>query len=590
MHIATSAIAISLLTSPALAQPASDTPDLTAVIASPRSELAPIVQRFDADRASLMRTYFAPASTARQERLDRFYGDWLTSLDSLAFDGLSHEAKVDFILLRSLVAHERRALQIDAQHLSEALPHAPFAHAIVELAESQRGGEGPTPEQAALRLDELKKQLDAAKKVFEEHLKPGEGGAPGISPTTSRRVLDLLEGLRNTLGDWYGFYNEYDPQFSWWAAKAYDGAADSFRSFITLVREKGVGITADNPNVIVGTPIGREALLSELEFEMIPYSPEEVLAIGERELAWCQAEMKKAAQDMGCGEDWKQALERVKEDHVQPGEQPALIRRLADEAVAFVQDKELITVPPLAAETWRMEMMSPQRQLVNPFFTGGEVISVSFPVASMTHEQKQMSLRGNNVHFARATVFHELIPGHHLQQYSEVRNNTHRAPFSTPFWTEGWALYWEMLLWDKGFTLTPEDRVGALLWRSHRCARIICSINFHLGKMTSQEWVEFLVDRVGHERANAEGEVRRSVAGGYGPLYQAAYMLGGLQFRALHRELVDSGKMTDKAFHNAVLREGNMPVEMVRALLTGQELSKYFTTRWRFDRPAHTPD
>jgi len=38
----------------------------------------------------------------------------------------------------------------------------------------------------------------------------------------------------------------------------------------------------------------------------------------------------------------------------------------------------------------------------------------------------------------------------------------------------------------------------------------------------------FLVDRVGHERENAAGEVRRSFKGDYGPLYQAGYMLGGL--------------------------------------------------------------
>ena len=53
--------------------------------------------------------------------------------------------------------------------------------------------------------------------------------------------------------------------------------------------------------------------------------------------------------------------------------------------------------------------------------------------------------------------------------------------------------------------------------------------------MTPQQCIDFLVDRVGHERANAEAEVRRSFNGTYPPLYQLAYMIGGLQFRALHR-------------------------------------------------------
>jgi uncharacterized protein (DUF885 family) len=97
-----------------------------------------------------------------------------------------------------------------------------------------------------------------------------------------------------------------------------------------------------------------------------------------------------------------------------------------------------------------------------------------------------MSMRGNNVHFSRATVHHELIPGHHLQGFMTERHNQHRQMLS------------------------------------------------------------------GHERFTAEWEVRRSFNGTYSPLYQVAYMIGGLQFRALHREMVRSKKMSNRDFHDAV--------------------------------------
>ena len=62
-------------------------------------------------------------------------------------------------------------------------------------------------------------------------------------------------------------------------------------------------------------------------------------------------------------------------------------------------------------------------------------------------------------------------------------------------------------------------------------------------------------------------------------------MLGGLQFRALHKELVDSGRMTDRQFHDAILRLGPIPVEMVRAsLINAVKLAPTFTSSWRFDR------
>jgi uncharacterized protein (DUF885 family) len=162
------------------------------------------------------------------------------------------------------------------------------------------------------------------------------------------------------------------------------------------------------------------------------------------------------------------------------------------------------------------------------------------------------------------------------------RHRAYRNVFRTPFWGEGWALYWEFLLWDMQFSKTPEDRIGALFWRMHRSARIIFSLNFHLEKMTPQEAVDFLVERVGHERDNALGEVRRSFSGDYGPLYQIAYMIGGLQFYNLHREVVGTRKMTNRQFHDAILREGAIPVEIVRASLTRQKLKRNFKPNWRF--------
>jgi len=239
-------------------------------------------------------------------------------------------------------------------------------------------------------------------------------------------------------------------------------------------------------------------------------------------------------------------------------------------------------VPPLAKEVWRMNMLSPDAQRTSPFFLGGESILVSYPTDSMTDEEKRMSMRGNNRHFCRATVHHEVIPGHHLQGFMNDRWFTYRGPFGTPFWTEGWALWWEMLLYQRGFFATPEDKVGSLFWRMHRCARIQFSLGFHLGRMTPEQCIDYLVDKVGHERENAEAEVRRSFNGEYGPLYQLAYMMGALQFRAMHTELVDSGKMSDRVFHDAILMSGTMPIELVRARLEKLPLTRETKTSWRF--------
>jgi uncharacterized protein (DUF885 family) len=386
---------------------------------------------------------------------------------------------------------------------------------------------------------------------------------------------------------WYRFYDGYDPMFTWWTRDPYRKLDSALARYSRTLRERVVGVrpqdVAANTGPIIGDPIGADGLKEDLRFEMIPYTAEELIAIAEREYAFSLSEIKKAARQMGFGDNWKAAMEKVKNTYVEPGKQPDMIRDLARQAEAFFEQNDYVTIPELAKEDWRMEMMAPERQRVSPFFLGGESIIVSYPTAEMTDEEKLMSMRGNNPHFSHATVFHELNPGHHLQGFMRARYNSHRGPFSTPFWGEGNALYWEMFLWDTGkFHVSPEDRIGALFWRMHRSARIIFSLNFHLGKMTPEQAVQFLVDTVNFERANADGEVRRSFGGQYSPLYQAAYMLGGLQMRALYKELVMTKKMTDRQFHDAILQGGPMPVTMIRARLANTPLTRDGPQPWRW--------
>jgi uncharacterized protein (DUF885 family) len=565
---------------------ADEKPDLGEFV-SPQSEMRGLIERFVADRGSLGRFYTVEISPARSARMRRFYGEWLATLGQVDFDAISSEGKIDYLLFKNYLDHEVRQLDLREKAFAETAQLIPFAGAITELEDARRRLERVDSAKVAAALTGLNKQIEETRKSVEAGLDDQAKGDPKMvairaKKTVANRAAVIINGLRVTLKNWFGFHNGYDPVFTWWVGEPYKAVDQTLGNYSDLLREKVVGVKSTDETAIVGDPIGREALMSELAYEMIPYTPEELITLANKELAWCEAEMKRAARDLGYGDDWQKALEYVKTLHVEPGKQPELIKELALEAIAFIDQHDLVTVPQMARDTWRMEMMTPEQQLVSPFFLGGESILVSYPTNTMGHEQKMMSMRGNNIHFSRATVFHELIPGHHLQGFMANRYRFHRSLFSTPFWTEGWALYWEMLLWDMNFAKSPENRVGMLFWRMHRCARIIFSLSFHLEKMTPQECVDLLVRRVGHEVDNATAEVRRSFAGNYGPLYQCAYLLGGLQIRALHGELVDSGKMTNRAFHDAILKENRIPIEMVRASLTKQKLTRDFSSGWKF--------
>ncbi len=561
-------------------------PDLRTLRRPTPSELRDLVERFDVDRDGLLRRYRVDYSPARRAARRDFATAWLARLRAgLRFDSLSQDGRVDFVLLRNVLEREQAELAREERLMTELAPLLPFAGAIFDLEEARRRMETVDPPAVARGLNRLGEEVGRTHRTIEAVARPDSSAAAG-RPTriAAFRAAAVLTDLRERLGQWFRFYDGYDPLLSWWARAPYQRADSSLQAYAKLLREQVVGVKPGQDEPIVGLPIGREAILADLGHEMIPYSPEELVAIAQREFAWCEAEFRRAARDMGLGDDWRAALERVKNAYVAPGRQPDLVRDLAREAEQFLAKHDLVTVPPLARDIWRMEMLSPERQKESPFFLGGEVIQVSFPTDAMSEDDKLMSMRGNNIHFARATVHHELIPGHHLQGFMTARFNPHRGVFRTPFWHEGNAFYWEMLLWDLGFPRSPEDRVGMLFWRMHRAARIIFSLGFHLGTMTPEQAIDFLVERVGHERANATAEVRRSFNGSYSPLYQVAYMIGGLQFRALHQELVGADRMTNRQFHDAILRSGSMPVELVRALLTNQRLTSDYRAGWRFAR------
>ncbi|MEZ6137872.1 MAG: DUF885 family protein [Pirellulaceae bacterium] len=541
-----------------------------------------LIEQFTADTKTLDHRYQVPLDHAAISRRELVLEDWLKRVEQVDFEKLDRVGQTDFLLLRSEIRYRLENHRLETDRDTAAASFLPYADQLVDYCKRREDVEPIEPHAVAEQLDT---SADAIERLVES-ITPLDKSDQ--SEAAVRRRLDALRAsalvgtLLQTVAESHRFYDGYHPEYSWWCKRPMERLNAALKQHQAALRDKVVGVPDSDKDTIIGLPIGADGLELELRHEWIAHNPQELVALAEREMAWCDEQMRLASIELGCGEDWRRAMELVKSKHVQPGDQPQMIRELAWEAIRFLQSHDLITVPPLAAEGWRMTMMSPERQRVNPYFLGGDTIIVSFPTDAMTHDEKQMSMRSNNEHFSRATVHHELIPGHHLQYYMLPRYRPYRQIFRTPFWMEGWALYWEMLLWDLDFAHGPEDRVGMLFWRKHRCARIIFSLNYHLGNMSPEQCVSYLVDRVGHEPSAAAAEVRRSIMGGYSPLYQAAYMLGGLQLRNMHEELVQSGKMTNRDFHDAVMHEHSIPIEVLRNYLTDRPLTRDTEPTWRF--------
>jgi hypothetical protein len=712
--------------------------DLRPLLAAPASEMRLVVTRYNADRSTLIGDYAGRAgggraggggrganagggapgapvaaperpvqiSPGRLARLKRYDLDWQAAVSKIDSSKFSTAAKADLTALSATITTNLTQIESDALAWAQVAPALPFAATIVELAENRINvSERPNGQKVAGQTVAIAQDV----KRIREAIESGAAAAPKLNRVTALRAADGATQLRDALNEWFGFYNGYDPEFTWWMGvpfKEADAALQSYAAFLrdkvaaadaqvspapatiapvtpvpapkfasvpnlgeiialpqdemrqivaqfnggrgggrggraggggnppapgapdngyytawlaalksldfdalsrnaqvdylyirwtseTEIKRAGAVIPPGPPRKadtsdIQGRPRGRQGLIQDLGDNMIPYTPEQLIVLANKEFAWCEEEMKKASRALGYGDDWKKALEHTKQTAVPPGDQPKMIMDLIDEAVAYLRTNDLITIPAVAAETVHMTMMTPQQQLTSPFFLGGVGgILVSYPTDTMAYDARLQSMRGNNPGFSHATAFHETIPGHLLVGYLNQRYADYRPDLRSggPFYGEGWPLYWELTMYDLGFDKTPEQKIGALFWRMHRCARIIFSLNFHMGLWSPQESVDFLVDKVGHERDNATAEVRRSFESAQyanQPLYQAAYLLGGLQFRGLRKQLVDTKVMTNRQFHDEILRQGNMPIALIRLAVTRDKLTRDMDINWKF--------
>ncbi len=282
------------------------------------------------DKALLRRFFNAPWSRVSLAQERQFLQAWREGLNGLQFAGLSAEGQADYVLFRAHLDVELRQNDLQLRRLTEIEPVIPFAPVVTGLWEARQRVDPLDPRLAAESLNRLIKQIEGLTKEL-PNIK--------LKRPAANRASRAVDELRQMLKRWNDFYSGYDPNYSWWAADPYQKAGAAMEAYSAQVREKLAGVGKGDKRSIVGDPIGREALLAELEGEFISYSPEELIEIANREFAWCEEEMRKASRELGFGDEWRKAVEHVKTLYMEPGGQPAMVRNLAMEAADYVMKK-----------------------------------------------------------------------------------------------------------------------------------------------------------------------------------------------------------------------------------------------------------
>jgi uncharacterized protein (DUF885 family) len=169
-----------------------------------------------------------------------------------------------------------------------------------------------------------------------------------------------------------------------------------------------------------------------------------------------------------------------------------------------------------------------------------------------------------------AIAYHEGIPGHHLQ-FSIAQELKDLPPFrkfgNYNAYSEGWALYAERLGKEVGFYQDPYSEYGRLeneMWRS---IRLVVDTGVHSQHWSREQMIQFFRDHTAMDEKNIETEVDRYIAW---PGQALAYKLGQMKILELRERARQQlgGKFDLRAYHDAVLAEGPLPLDVLDARIT----------------------
>jgi len=323
--------------------------------------------------------------------------------------------------------------------------------------------------------------------------------------------------------------------------------------------------------------VGRE-LFDELlrEDHMVDYDADELIEVGREQFESTKRQMEVVGKEIDSTKPVETILEEAKEDHPTAD---GLLRAYEDAmagAKQYVIDHEIVTIPEgeslkIVETPVYLRPIIPYAAYLQPgiFEEKQDGIFVVTPVdPSASAEEQEQKLKGHFNVKLPVVALHEAYPGHHLQLVWANRAATiprKMGSFLATLFIEGWAFYCEELMEQLGWIAKPIQRLGRLHDQLWRAARIILDVSLHTRGMTVQDAVDFMVENVQLERANATAEVRRYTQS---PTQPQSYLMGKLQILDLVEDLKRANPNAGlRELHDLILAEGSLPPRLMRQAL-----------------------
>jgi uncharacterized protein (DUF885 family) len=351
------------------------------------------------------------------------------------------------------------------------------------------------------------------------------------------------------------------------AAKAYE----EFAAFLEANRARCAGDYA----------IG-EALYTALlrEKELLPYGTRELRERGREQHELLSSEANRIASEVDGSGDWVAACARLNQQHAPtPEAMKVEYEDWTERARSFLKETGLVTLP--SGESCTVE---PSPHFQRPIqavasYNAPPAFSDSFhghffvpyPPDGTPREEIQKRLEGNCSAGIPTTAVHEAYPGHHwhLIMAKQNRSPIRRTHF-TSYFAEGWGLYAERVMREQGFFSEPRFLLFQYEATLFRAARIVVDTSLHMGEMTFDEAVDFMVKHGNLTPPNAKAEVGRYCSW---PTQASSYLTGMLEIVDIRTRWLAKRGAADRSalreFHDAIASTGSLPTALAERAIAG---------------------
>lgn len=294
-----------------------------------------------------------------------------------------------------------------------------------------------------------------------------------------------------------------------------------------------------------------------LEYATVAMSPEEIHAIGLKEVEGIHAEMLAAMKAGGFTGTFPEFLHYLRTD---PKFSPKTPDELLDDAAWIAKEFDGVAGRYFGYEPRERFGIVPVPPEMAPFYTAGRGGMNSYLVNTYDLPSRQL-------YSLPALTLHESAPGHSWQQaiaFEQEREKKlpeFRHAYISAY-GEGWALYCERLGTEMGIYRTPYETFGMLSYQAWRASRLVVDTGIHAQGWTRRQAQQYLEDNTALSAHEIETEVDRYISW---PGQAVSYYLGEMAIVKERKKAEQAlgAKFNLRAFHDAVLETGSVPLPVL---------------------------